>query len=161
MIVGEFVALLATATLPANAPAAEGANVTSNVADCPGARIKPAETPLKEYCAPETPTFETVTSELPAFVSVTLRTLLFPRPTFPKLRLEVLAVRNAVAAIPVPLKETVLGELEASLITVTAPDKAPAVLGEKTTSNVDCFPAATTRGNEIPLIFTPAAVVLA
>jgi hypothetical protein len=96
---------------------------------------------------------------LPAFVRVTLKVLLFPTPTFPKLRLEVLVVRSAVAAIPVPLKETMLGELERSLITVILPDKAPAAFGEKTTSNVDCFPAPITIGSEIPVIFTPAAVV--
>ena len=66
-----------------------------------------------------------------------------------------------MAAIPVPLKETVLGELERSLMTETLPDKAPAVFGEKTTSNVDCFPAPITRGSEIPFTVTPAAVALA
>jgi hypothetical protein len=45
---GEFVALLITVTLPGKLPAARGENVASNVADCPGARIKPAETPLAE-----------------------------------------------------------------------------------------------------------------
>lgn len=46
MLFGEFVALLATATVPGSLPAAVGANVTFNVADCPGVRIKPPETPL-------------------------------------------------------------------------------------------------------------------
>ena len=46
ILFGEFVALLATATVPGSLPAAVGANVTFNVADCPGVRIKPAETPL-------------------------------------------------------------------------------------------------------------------
>lgn len=45
---GEFEALLATVTLPVKLPAAAGVNVSSNVADCPGARIIPAETPLQE-----------------------------------------------------------------------------------------------------------------
>ena len=102
-----------------------------------------------------------MTLEFPAFVRVTLKALLFPTATFPKFKLEALVVRSAVAAIPVPLKETVLGELERSLMTEILPDKAPAVFGEKTTSNVDCFPAPIIRGSEIPLIVTPAAVVLA
>jgi hypothetical protein len=102
-----------------------------------------------------------VTLELPAFVSVTVKALLFPRATVPKLKLEVLVVRSDVAAIPVPLKETVLGELEMSPMTDTLPDKDPAVLGEKTTLNVDCIPAPITRGSEMPVIVTPAAVVLA
>jgi len=161
IVAGEFVALLASVTLPGNLPRATGANAASNVADCPGARIKPAETPLAVNRAPETLTFETVTLELPAFVRVTLKALLFPRGTFPKLKLEVLVVRNAVAAIPVPLKETVLGELEMSLMMETLPDKAPTAFGEKTTLKVDCFPAPIVRGKEISVILTPAAVVLA
>lgn len=92
---------------------------------------------------------------------MTLNTLLFPIATFPKLKLDVLVVRSAVAAVPIPLKETVLGELETSLMTDTLPDKAPAAFGEKTTLNVDCFPAPIVRGSEIPVIVTPAAVVLA
>jgi len=80
---------------------------------------------------------------------------------FPKLKLEALVVRSAAAVIAVPLKATMLGELERSLITEISPDKAPAAFGEKTTSNVDCFPAPITRGSEIPVMFTPAAVILA
>ena len=76
--------------------------------------------------------------------------------TFPKLRPEALVVRSAVAAIPVPLKETVFGELETSVITETLPEMAPAALGEKITLNVACFPAAIVRGSEIPVIVTPA-----
>jgi hypothetical protein len=159
--VGEFVALLATRTPPGELPAVKGEKAASKVADCPGARIRPAETPLTEYRAPETLTFDTVTSEFPALVKVTLNTLLFPTATFPKFRLEALVVRRAVDAIPVPPKVTVLGELETSLVTETLPDKAPAAFGEKTILNVDCFPAPITRGNEMPVILTPAAAVLA
>ena len=154
-------ALLITVTLPGKLPKDLGENVASNVADCPGARIKPAETPLTEKNAPGTSTFDTVTLEFPAFVRVTLNVLLFPTETFPKFKLDELEVRNAEAAIPIPLKETVLGELEMSLMTETLPDKAPAALGEKTTLNVDCFPGPITRGSEIPVMVTPAAVVLA
>jgi hypothetical protein len=45
--------------------------------------------------------------------------LVFPRATFPKFRLEVLAVRSDVAAVAVPLRETVLGEVDRLLITAT------------------------------------------
>lgn len=102
-----------------------------------------------------------MTLEFPAFVSMRLKALLVPTATFPKFKLGALVVRRAVAAIPVPLKDTVLGELERSLVTETLPDKAPGVFGEKTTSNVDCFPAPITRGSEIPFTVTPAAVALA
>ncbi len=106
-------------------------------------------------------TFDTVTLEFPAFVRVRLSEPLFPITTFPKLKLDALAVSSAVAPIPVPLRETVLGELERSLTTETLPDKAPAAFGEKTTLNVACFPASIVSGSEIPVIETPAAVVLA
>jgi hypothetical protein len=43
---GEFVALLATVTLPVALPDAVGANVTASVALCPGAITCPVETPL-------------------------------------------------------------------------------------------------------------------
>jgi hypothetical protein len=99
--------------------------------------------------------------EFPAFVRMTLKTLFFPTATFPKLKLDALVARTAVAAIPIPLKDTVLGEPETSLMTETLPDKAPGAFGEKTTSNVDCFPAPIVRGSEIPVIVTPAAVALA
>ena len=96
--------------------------------------------------------------ELPALVKVTLKTLLFPMVMVPKLKLLVLVVSRAVAAIPTPLRETVLGVLEASLTTDTLPDRAPAVLGVKITLKVACFPAAMVRGKETPVIEIPAAV---
>jgi hypothetical protein len=161
IVIGEFAALLSTVKLPDKLPTATGENVASNVADCPGVRIRPDETPLSAKCPPETLTFETVTLEFPALVTVTLRSPLLPTATFPKLKLEALVVRSAVAAIPVPLKVTVLGELETSVITETLPEMAPAALGEKITLNVACFPAAIVRGSEIPVIVTPAAAVLA
>jgi hypothetical protein len=69
---GEFVALLATVTLPVALPAAEGVNVAVKVAVCPAARISPEETPPAVKPAPETVTLETVMLALPALVSVTL-----------------------------------------------------------------------------------------
>jgi hypothetical protein len=99
--------------------------------------------------------------ELPAFVRVTPNVLLLPSATFPKLKLDALLVRSAVAAIPVPLNEIVVGEAEMLLMTETSPDNAAAALGENTTSNVACFCGPIVRGSEIPLIVIPAALVLA
>jgi len=48
IVTGEFVALLVTVTVPGKLPDATGENVASSVADCPGDKIKPAETPLTE-----------------------------------------------------------------------------------------------------------------
>jgi hypothetical protein len=102
-----------------------------------------------------------VTLEFPAFVNVTLSTLFFPIVMLPKFKLETLVVRSAVAAIPVPLTLTVLGELDASLTMETSPDTAPAVFGEKTTFNVACFPEAIVRGKETPVTEIPVPATLA
>jgi hypothetical protein len=90
---------------------------------------------------------------------MTLNALPFPTSTLPKLKADALVVSSAVAAVPVPLKETVLGELEMSLMTEILPDTAPATFGEKATLNVDCFPAAIVRGSEMPEIVIPATAV--
>ena len=104
-------------------------------------------------------TFDRVTLEFPAFVSMTLNTLLLPIATFPKLKLDVLVVRNAVAAIPIPVTEIVL-ILDMSLMTETLPDKTPGVFGKKVRLKLDCLPGPIVRGSETPEIATPAAVVL-
>jgi hypothetical protein len=106
-------------------------------------------------------TFEMVTFELPTFVTLTVKALLFPTATLPKLKLGRLADRTAVDAIPIPLRETVLGVLEILLMMETSPAKVPAAFGEKMTFNVDWFPASITRGSVTPVIVTPAEEALA
>jgi hypothetical protein len=90
-MVGEFVALLATDTLPVTLPAAVGANVTFSVADWLGDKIVPGVMPLALNPVPVGVTLEIVTFEFPLFVSVALKELVFPTFTFPKLRLVGLA----------------------------------------------------------------------
>ena len=161
MVAGEFVALLATARLAEKFPLVRGEKVTCKGAVWLGARIKPEETPVTEYLAPDTLTFETVTSLFPAFVSVLLKVVLAPRDTLPKFKVDGAASRSAVAATPIPLTETALGEPEASLRTDTTPVTPPALFGENTTLNADCFPGARFKGSEIPVMATPLTVVLA
>ena len=72
-----------------------------------------------------------------------------------------LELSSAAAATPVPLTETVLGVLEASLMTETLPLTAPAALGANTIVNVDCLPGATVMGSLTPVMENPLAVVLA
>lgn len=159
IVAGELDALLVTVTPPDALPAAPGAKVASRVADWPGVRINPAETPLSEKDPPAMLTFDMVTSEFPALVKVTDKELVLPTVTFPKFKLGTLEVSSVVAAIAVPLKVTVLGVLEALVLTETSPDKAPGVLGLNTTSKVDCFPAGITSGSVAPETDTPAAVL--
>lgn len=161
MVAGELLALLATATLPVKLPAAEGVNVTSSVALCPGVNVKPAEIPLAVNLAPDTLTLETVTLEFPALLSFTLSVLPAPTATFPKLTLEAFASSSAAGATPVPLTVTVLGADEAVLITDTSPVTTPLAFGRNTTNKADCFPGAMVMGRVAPEIANPLAVVLA
>jgi hypothetical protein len=160
IVAGESVALLATVTVAVKVPEALGENVKSRVAPWPGARVSPAETPLAEYDEPETPTLEMVIPEFPVLVNVTFSDFSLLMETSPKLKLEALGTSNAVAAIPVPLTETVLAELEALLRTDTAPDTLPVVFGENSMLKLDCLPGPMVRGSEIPVTASPFVVVL-
>ena len=114
MLSGEFVALLATEMPPVALPVADGAKVAVNVADCPGFKISPPETPEEVNPAPETVTLVTVIVEFPAFVSVTfcvllLDTFTLPKPKLVELELSVrvdgltVSVAALLVALPVPL----------------------------------------------------------
>ena len=69
----------------------------------------------------------------------------------PKARLEGVAETVTVAATPVPLRLTVVGELGALLVMETLPGSEPAVVGAKVTVNVALWPAAMVAGVESPL----------
>lgn len=155
IVAGELAASLVTVTAPVALDAAAGVKVTLSAAVCPGVRICPVETPLAVNPAPEMLTFEMVTLELPALANVTPRRLLLPIVTFSKFKLVELAFRREVAGTPDPLTATVAGELEALLKTETAPETFPVAVGENTTLNVDCAPALTVMGSEIPLTVIP------
>jgi len=71
MLIGEFVALLVTVTLPDPVTAEVGANVTRSVAVCPAPIDCPARTPDELNPAPVAFTDAIVTVELPPLVSVT------------------------------------------------------------------------------------------
>src|SRR6266566_2760379 len=74
-----------------------------------------------------------------------------PVVTLPKLRLVGVMLRVSVAAIPVPLRPTEVGEPGALLTIERLSDTAPAVVGRKATVIVVCCPAATFKGSENPL----------
>jgi hypothetical protein len=68
-----------------------------------------------------------------------------------KLKLVGLAESVTVAAAPVPLRATALGEFGALLVMLTLPAKLPAVVGANKTLNVAVPPAATVAGVVSPL----------
>jgi len=114
---------------------------------------KPA--PLKLIC-------EIVTLELPVLVIVTFCVAEEVNVvTLPKFRLVGLMPRVRIAAIPVPLRATEVGEVGALLTTETLPDTVATDVGRKAIVTVVCCPAFTLRGNENPLTLKlePVAVI--
>jgi hypothetical protein len=71
-----------------------------------------------------------------------------PVVTFPKLRLAGLTPKVRVAAIPVPLRPTAVGEVGALLTIERLPDTEPTNVGRNVTVIVVCFPAFTLKGSE-------------
>jgi len=99
MVKGELAALLAMLTFaPVTGPPEVGANVTVNVADCPGVSVVPFGIPLALNAAPVTVTPEIVMFEFPLFVKEVVSELLPASSTPPKARLVALAPRTALAA---------------------------------------------------------------
>lgn len=80
---GEFVALLATNTLPLTDPVAVGAKFTLNVVLCPAVKLSGGVRPPALKPAPETLICEMLTLALPVLVSVTVLLLLLPTFIFP------------------------------------------------------------------------------
>jgi len=93
-------------------------------------------------------------------VNVEVSEPLLPTFTFPKLRVELLSPSTCVAAIPVPLREIVSGEVGALLTTVIDPVTLPAALGAKTALNVAALPAVMVTGAAIPVVLKPAPVAV-
>jgi hypothetical protein len=79
-----------------------------------------------------------------------------PVVTFPKLRLAGLMPKVRVAAIPVPLRLTEVGEVGALLTIEMAPDTEPTDVGRKVIIIAVCFPAFTLKGSENPLTLNVA-----
>lgn len=155
MLIGEFVALLVTVTVPDTVAADAGANATLSVAVCPAPIICPAITPDALNPVPVAPTVPIVTVELPLFVSVTVCELLLPTATLGNVRLDVLALSICVEATPVPDNGIARGELAALLTSDTDPETAPAVVGVNATLNVVLPPVATAVGSARPLTLNP------
>jgi hypothetical protein len=91
--------------------------------------------------------------ELPVFVIVTLCVAEdVPVVTLPKLRLAGLTFSVRVAAIPVPLRLTEVGEAGALLTIEMLPDAAPTNVGRKAAVIVVCCPAFKFNGKVKPLM---------
>lgn len=93
---------------------------------------------------------EICTGLLPVFVIVSLFVEGVEVFTFPNAMLEELSESIRVAATPVPLNVTAVGEFGALLVMLTVPVKFPAVVGAKTALNATLAPGATVLGTESP-----------
>ena len=159
--VGDPVALLTTVMLPGTLTAVVGLNCTTSVMPCVGVNVTGALPPVIEYPAPVKLICEIVTLELPALVIVTFCVgEEVPVVTFPKLKpVAGLMPRVRVAAIPVPLTTTEVGDVSALLTMETLPDTGPAEVGRNVTVIVVCCPAFTFKGSEYPLTLKKAEPV--
>ena len=155
MVAGEFVALLATATLPDTLLGKVGAKITLKVVFCPAVNVTAGASPLVLNPVPVTVAPEIVTFELPVFVKVTGNALLLPTLTLPKLRLVGFAVSNKVAATPVPVSAIVVGVVGALLTSVTLPDTPPAAAGAKAMLKFALCPGLKVEGRVSPLVEKP------
>ncbi len=147
--------LLAMVILPVMFSDALGLNDTVNAAFCPATNVAGVVMPVALKSFAFTVICEMVIALLPAFVMVMLLEVELPAFTPGKLMLLGLAVSVTVAAVPVPLKETTLGEVGALLITLIDPVSTPAVVGANSALKVAFPPAATATGVANPLTLYP------
>jgi len=85
---------------------------------------------------------------------------------YPLMLGEVLAVQDSEtlytgAGVPVPPKESTVGELEALLVNEAVPEAAPVACGVNVTMNCRLLPAAMVAGNEMPLSVNSELLTLA
>ena len=119
---------------------------------CDGVSVTGALPPVIEYPAPLKLICEIVTLELPVSVIVTFCvTEEVVVVTFPNAKLVGLMPRLTIAAIPVPVRPTEVGEVGALLTIEMLPDTVPTAVGWKLTVIVVCCPAFTFNGSEKPL----------
>ena len=96
-VVGEFVELLLTVTVPVTSPVTEGANVTFKVTVRAGSSINPADRPSTLKPEPAKPTPAILTVEFPTLENVAVRAALLPTLTFPNFKLVGLPLSKSVA----------------------------------------------------------------
>ena len=106
-----------------------GLKVTFRVLLCPGAKVIGGVSPLVAKSFAPTLTWEMTALEFPVFVIVTVWELELPTLIPAKLKLVGFAESVTVAAVPVPLRATAVGELGALLAMFTVPVRLPAVVG--------------------------------
>ena len=143
---GEPPALSAIMTAPVRLQAEVGVNITEiaqlelMARDVPQLLVSEKSPAL----APQGAIFEIVNGAVPVFVRVICwAALLEPMSSVPKVRL--IGLNLTAGAKPVPESGTLCGLLAALSVTVTLADRAPVVVGLKTTLMVQFAPASTCK----------------
>jgi len=136
-------------TLPVKLAAEPGAKLTVKEVFCPAASVSGTDRPVRLNPVPEALAAEIVTLAVPELLNVTVCVPLLPTSTFPKLKLEGLAV--SVPCTPNPLRATVAGEFGALLAIVSVPDALPVAVGAKVTVKELLAPGLIFRGKLAPL----------
>ena len=147
-------ALFVSDKLPVKLPADAGANLIENEAEPFGAMVSGKVVPDKVNPVPEIVAWVMLRPAVPGFCTVTGCDCELPTRTLPKLRLGGVALISGWA--PVPLRETVDGELEALLTMLIAPVAGPLVIGEKTAVRERLCPAERLALPPNPLTLKPA-----
>jgi len=111
MLVGELEALLISERFPVAPLAAEGAKLTVNAADLPGATVSGRLSPLKLKPLPETAACEIIRLAVPEFAKVIVCVFLVPTTTLPKL-----ALLGVAARVPEAEGEVTVTIAEADLV---------------------------------------------
>jgi hypothetical protein len=143
-VVGEFVALLTTETLPVTAPAAAGEKASVSDALCPAAKVSGTAKPPAVNPAPVTATCEMLTLLLPVFVRTTDREPLAPKSKLLRFREFALAESKYVGAggdgfgaevkpVPDTATERTLPRKSRLMETLMLPEKLLAEVGRNTT----------------------------
>jgi len=156
-VAGEPVALLTTEMPPLTLPLTVGLNWALRVRFCAGESVTGVLPPASKKPAPFAVICEMVTLEFPVLVIVTFWVAeVVPVVMLPKLKLVGLMPRVSVAAIPVPVKLTVLGDVGALFTIEMLPEAVPTDVGRKSTLIVVLCPALMFKGKENPLTEKPA-----
>jgi hypothetical protein len=158
-LVGEFEALLAKEMFAEAVPLDCGVNVTVTDVLCPAVIVNGNDTPLSLNSDELAEADDTVTFD-PVALNVAVNWLLWPTTTLPKFKVVGLTP-NWPGTVPVPDREMVRVELEASEVNEIVPLVAPAVVGAKFAPKVKLCAAIRVRGRFSPLMLNPLPLTLA
>lgn len=141
-------------TLPVKLATEAGAKLTVKELFCPALSVAGTDKPAMLKPVLEALAAEMVTLAVPELLNVMVCVPLPPTGTFPKLKLEGLAV--SAPCTPDPLRATLAGEFGALLAIVSVPDALPVIVGAKVTVKELLTPGLMLRGNVAPLTLKAA-----